>query len=122
MFPRAGVRVGALLRSRDKSGEQILHNLTLHIREPEVAALEAIGKLLVIEAEQVQERGMQIMDVNFVFDHVEPKFIGFAETKAALETAASHPHRKCLGMMIASHLAARFGIALDNRCAPKFAA
>ena len=35
--------------------QDILHHLAVNIRQPEVAALEAIGEPLVIEAEQMQD-------------------------------------------------------------------
>ena len=42
------------------------HDIPVHIRQPEIAALEAIGQLRVVEAEQVQNGGVQIVDVDFV--------------------------------------------------------
>ena len=38
----------------------------MHIGQPEVAALEAVGQLRVIEAEQVQNRRVQVVDVDRV--------------------------------------------------------
>ena len=38
--------------------QQLLHDVPVHIGEAEVAALEAVGQLLMVEAEQVQNGGM----------------------------------------------------------------
>ena len=48
--------------------ENVFHDFSMDIREAEVAALETIGQLLVIEAEQVHDRRLQVVDVDFVFD------------------------------------------------------
>ena len=38
----------------------------MHIGQAEVAALEAVGELGVVEAEQVQDGGMAVMEVDSV--------------------------------------------------------
>jgi hypothetical protein len=42
--------------------EQFLYHLAVHVRQAEVAPLEAVGQLRVIDAEQVQDGGLQIVD------------------------------------------------------------
>ena len=42
----------------------------MHIGEAVVAATVAIGKTFVIEAHEMQDGGVQVVDVNFVFDGV----------------------------------------------------
>ena len=39
-----------------------------HVGQPEVAAVEAIGELGVVEAEQVQDGRVQVVDADAVFD------------------------------------------------------
>ena len=36
----------------------------MHVRQPEIAALETIGQFRVIETEQVQNGRVQVVDVN----------------------------------------------------------
>ena len=43
----------------------------MHVCEAEIAALETMRDLGVIEAEQVQHRGVQIVDVDFVLGGVD---------------------------------------------------
>ncbi len=54
--------------SRRTSHENFPHHLTVHIREPEVAPLEAEGQPLVVEAELMQDRGVEIVDVDGALD------------------------------------------------------
>jgi len=43
------------------------HHIAIDIREAEVAAGVAVGELFVIKAELMQDGGVQIVDVDFVF-------------------------------------------------------
>ena len=52
--------------------------MPVHVGEAEVAALEAVGELLVVEAEQVQDGGVQVVDVDLALDDAEAEFVGRA--------------------------------------------
>ncbi len=52
----------------------------MHVREPKLPALEAEGQAFVIDAEQVQNRGLKVVHVNRIFHHVEAKFIALTIT------------------------------------------
>ena len=58
------------------SRQQLRHHLAMHVGQPEIAALETVGQLGVIEAEQVQQRGVQVVDVNAILDDVEAELVG----------------------------------------------
>ncbi len=64
----------------------------MHISQPIVAALELVRQFLVIEAEQVENRGVEIVDVNFLFRSGESELIGCAVNMAAFYSPARHPH------------------------------
>ena len=64
--------------------KQSLHDFAFNIRQPEVAALKTIGEFRVIEAEQMQKRGVQIVDMDFVLHDVKTEFVGFAQRDARL--------------------------------------
>ena len=51
----------------------------MHVRQAEIAALEFVSQLRVIQAQQVQHGGVQVVDVHPVFHHVEAKFVGLAD-------------------------------------------
>ena len=44
--------------------------------QPLVAAVAEEGQPLVVEAEQVQDRGVQVVDVDLVLDGVEAELVG----------------------------------------------
>src|SRR5260221_12823298 len=55
-----------------------------------------------IEAQLVQDRGVNVRDVVTVLDSVKTKLVGLAVYDAALDAAASQPDRKTVGMMVAA--------------------
>src|SRR5438128_9612103 len=53
------------------SGKNLFHDFSFHVGQAEISALEAKRQLRVIETEQVQDRGVQVVDVDFVLHDVE---------------------------------------------------
>ena len=86
-----------------------------HVGQPEVAALEAVGQPLVVDAEQVQHRGVQVVDVDDVLDGVVAELVGRAVGDAALDAAAGQPDREALDVVVAA-------VALGHRRAAELAA
>jgi hypothetical protein len=41
-----------------------MHHIAMHIREAEVAAGPAVGELFVVEAEQVQDGGVEVVHMH----------------------------------------------------------
>ena len=93
------------------SREDVLHHVPLDIREAEIAACIFVGQLFVIHAEQVQERRVQIVDVDFVLLREVAVVVGRAVRDAGLHAAAGHPHREAVRIMIAPVAALRGGRA-----------
>src|SRR5689334_13499171 len=46
------------------SRQELRHDLAADVGQAEIAALETVGQLRVIEAEEVQDRGVQVVDVD----------------------------------------------------------
>ena len=74
---------------------------TVNIRQSEIASSVAERELFVIEAEEMEDGCVQIVDVNFVGDGLETKFVGRTMNHAAFDPAASEPHGKAIGVVIA---------------------
>ena len=74
----------------------------MHIGQAEVAALEFVGQLLVVDAHAVQDGGVEVVDVDGVFGDVVAEVVGLAVGQAALDPAAGHPHREVAGMVVAA--------------------
>ena len=69
LTPQAVIEQAANSR-KDRSNE-----IPMHVGEPEVAPLELVGELLVIEAEQVQNGRLQIVNVHRIVGNVEAELI-----------------------------------------------
>src|SRR5207249_4992722 len=91
------------------------------IRQPVISSLEAERELRVINAEQVQYRRIQIVNVHRVSRDVVTKIIRLAVADAALYSAAGHPHREAAPVMIATVIRrVEFSLAVGG--AAKFSA
>ena len=71
------------------------------IGQAEIATLEAISQSRVVEAQQIQNRGLQIMRMDRLFDGGPAEFVGGAVGNATFEPAAGHEHRIRKRTMIA---------------------
>lgn len=63
----------------------------MHIGQAVVAALELEGVPRVVDAEQVHQSCLEVVDVDLVFHDVVAVLVGFAVSEAFLHAAASHP-------------------------------
>src|SRR4030095_1117303 len=73
--------------------QNLPHDVPGDVGQAEVAPGIAIGEPLVIEAEQMQDRGMKVVDVNPVLDGPEAEVVGRAVGQAPFHAAAGPPHR-----------------------------
>lgn len=72
--------------------DQFAHDLTVHIGQAEVATCETVGEPFVIEAQQVQHRGMQVVCGDWILDCFEAELVGGTMDCAPFDPAAGHPH------------------------------
>ena len=72
--------------------ENPLDNFARYVSEAEVAALAAEGEPFVVDAHEVEDGGMEVVDVDLVLDGCETEFIRGAVGGAAFDSAASEPH------------------------------
>src|SRR5439155_14419742 len=97
-------------------------HLSGHVRQSEIAALETEGQLCVVEAEQVQNRRLQVVDMNLVLHHCEAEFVRLAVGDAVFQAAASQEYREAIGIMVAAEDVARRRATFAERRAAKLAA
>ena len=90
----------------------------MDVGEPEVATLETEGELLVVDAEQMKNRGVNVVHVCAVCRGIETQFVGFADDRARFRAATCEPHRERINVVIA----ARRVPVLTHRSAAEFAA
>ena len=77
-------------------------DVAVDVGEAIVAPAVPVRQSLVIEAHDVQDRRVQVVDVDFVFDGVPAKFIGGPVDASAAHASAGHPHGKPKGMVLAA--------------------
>ena len=73
--PTRSTRRSSTRRSGRPSRQQLLDDVAMNAGQPHVEALRAERQLRVVEAEQVQQRGVQVVDVDLVLDGVEPEVV-----------------------------------------------
>jgi hypothetical protein len=61
------------------------------VGEVEVAASVAVGEAFVVEAEEVEHAGVEVVDVDFVFDSLVAIVVGGAVAVAGFDSAAGRP-------------------------------
>ena len=92
-----------------------------HAGEALVEALVLKGEALVVDAELVEEGGVEIVDVDGVFDDIITHLVGFAVGEAFFDAAAGGPEAEAARVVIAAVVG--FGeIALGVDGAAEFAA
>ena len=57
------------------SCEDVLHHVSVHVGQSEVAPLELVGEPLVVDTEQVHDGGLEVMHVDLVLHDVEAEFV-----------------------------------------------
>src|SRR5437867_1634137 len=102
------------LRSRDHAFD----HTACYIGQSKIAPVVTIGQFFMIEAQQGQNRGVQIMDMHFVFDRGRAEFISRAIDHAATNAAAREDSGESLGIVVASGIV--IAIAVPDRFAAKF--
>ena len=68
--------------------KDVFDDLSVDVGEAKVAALVTIDESLMIESQQVQNGGLEIVNMHFVLGHRETQFISFSKADPALDAAA----------------------------------
>src|SRR5262245_13865114 len=71
--------------------QQVANHSPALVGQPHAEAFVVDGQSTVVEAELIQDRGVQVVDVNRVLDHRPADLVGLAVGDAALEAAAGQP-------------------------------
>ena len=100
------------------SGDDFGHHLTMDIGESVIAALEAEGEPQVIESEEVEDGGVEVVDMESAVGGAEAEFVGGAVEVSGFETTAGCPHGEGVDVVVASGGFAGFA----HGSAAKFAA
>lgn len=89
---------------KNQLGNHWLDNISSNIRQPKRPSLEAVCQSLMIDTEQVQKRGVKIVDADRILDREVTKVIRFTNRDSPLDTATSHPDTEGVLVMVTSCL------------------
>ena len=79
------------MRRIGRSCEDSLNDVSRYIGQTKIAATVAERELFMIEAEEVEDGGVEIMGVDWVFSNRVCDFIGRAINHAAFDSATCKP-------------------------------
>ena len=85
--------------------DDLRHQRAVDIGQAHVAAIEPVGQPLVIEAQQVQHRRVQVVVRDRLLLGLVAELVAGADHLAALDTRAEHQHRLRAGVVIAADAA-----------------
>src|SRR5688500_9074700 len=86
----------------DRLPQQPLHHVPVYVGQAEVAALELVGQLLVVDAHEVQHGGVEIVDVDRVLHDVVAVVVGLPVDEPRLDPAAGGPEREAAAVVVAA--------------------
>src|SRR5260370_1983950 len=78
------------------------HHIAVHIRQPKIAALVAVYQARVIDAQAMEDGGVEVVDVDGIADDVVAVIVGLAVADAGLDAAAGEPHAEAAAVMVAA--------------------
>src|SRR6516165_8240945 len=74
----------------------------MNVGEPAFAAVVVKAQALVVEAEQMQNGGVEIVDGRYLVNCLITEFVGGTVAKRGLDAGARQPDRKSLGIVISA--------------------
>ena len=94
----------AVIRDPVKEGwfsrQYAFDDLTVNIGQTKTASLILEGEPLVVDAHQVQEGGVEVVDVDAVFSDVVAELVGGTKSDSGSYSAAGHPCCETTRVMI----------------------
>ena len=83
-----------------RGAQYFLHDFTIIDGRALEAAVVEVGQFDVIQTQQMQNRGMDVVDVGAALDGAKTDLVGSSDGLAALHSAARHPDRKAPRIVI----------------------
>src|SRR4029079_3183244 len=74
-----------------RSRQELLHDLYVQVRQADVATLELVDQALVVDAQHVQDRRLQVVHGHGVRNDVVAEIVRLAEHAPALHPSAGDP-------------------------------
>ena len=80
----------------------VMDYFAVDVGQAEVAAGVAVGEFFVVEAEELEHGGVEVVDVDTVLDGLESEFVGGAVDVSAFNAASGEPGGEAVVVVIAA--------------------
>src|SRR6267142_1992862 len=87
--------------------DDLRNQVAVNIGQAHIAAIEPIRKFRVIQAQQVQHAGVQVVDGHYLLFRLQAEFVAGSNHLSTLDARASHPYGHGAGVMVAADAALR---------------
>ena len=84
------------------SGQNVVHNMTMHVRQTAIDAGGAEGEAGVVDAQQMQDGRVQVVAVGFVFGGLVSEIVTFPVTGTRFDAGTAEPGDEGPPVMIAA--------------------
>ena len=105
----AQLRIAAYA-SRSSSGDDVVCDVAIYVGESKVTAGVVPGQMRMVQTEQVQDRGVQVVQCHAILDGVVSELVGGTVTDAAFHTAACHPDSEAVCVVVAPDILTTAGL------------
>ncbi len=104
---------GALVPIQTCIHKQVVHDPSVYVGDAEIATVVPVSETLVVESEEVQDCGVEIVVRNRRVDGMHSQLVGRTISETAFDAATGHPHGEPVVMMPTPNL--RFTIGFFKR-------
>jgi hypothetical protein len=91
-----------MLRQARSSLADVMNNLSVDVGQAVVAAFVAVGELLVVQSQTIEQRRVEVVDTDRVLDDVVRVVIGRPPGEAGPDSPTRQPEAEAPGVMIAA--------------------
>lgn len=85
------------------------HARALNTGQSLIQSLKWEYQLLMIQSQGRQKRGVKVMHMDFVYNRLEPYFVGFTVVNSTAHTTARKPYGECMRIVISSRFVSFLG-------------
>ena len=82
------------------SSDDVIHNVTVDVGQTEVTAAIAVDEPHVVQAEQVEHRGMEVVQVDRSFDRLVTQFVGRTISQSGAYSPTCQPGGVTFGVVV----------------------
>ena len=82
------------------SGDDIVDHLAVYVGQAVVASTVAVGQLLMVESHEMEDRCMEVMDMDPVLYCGQAEIVSRPVAEAGFHSTPGHEHREAVGVVI----------------------